>query len=121
MGAIMLRVKRYRLLPLSPWPLAPDGFTGPLLVGGRRSTIKSNVGDSGAGVHMAAGIGSADDQAIPDVNARPIATAIPMAELEVLPNVTHYTFLARCTFFCRIVAPPLCTVPVDIDRDDIQP
>ncbi len=69
---------------------------------------------------MAAGIGSADDQAIPDVNARPIATAIPMAELEVLPNVTHYTFLARCTFFGRIVARSLCSDPVDIDRDDVH-
>jgi len=91
-----------------------------LLVGGSHSTIKSNVGDSGAGVHMAAGIGSADDQAIPDVNTRPIATAIPMAELEVLPNVTHYTFLARCTFFGRIVARSLCSDPVDIDRDDVH-
>jgi predicted dienelactone hydrolase len=65
-------------------------------------------------------VGSADDQAIPDVNARPIAAAIPMAELEVLPNVTHYTFLARCTVFGRIVAQSLCSDPAGIGRGDVH-
>ena len=44
-------------------------------------------------------VGSKDDQASPDVNARPIASAIPNAEIEVIPNVTHYTFLARCNLW----------------------
>ena len=34
-------------------------------------------------------VGSKDDQAAPDVNARPIAATIPNAELEVIPG-------ARC-------------------------
>src|SRR5438105_13034191 len=41
-------------------------------------------------------VGSKDNQAFPDVNARPIASAIPNAEIEIIPNVAHYTFLARC-------------------------
>ena len=63
-------------------------------------------------------VGSKDDQALPDINARPIAAAIPNAELEVVPNVAHYTFLARCNLFGRVVARSLCTDPDGIDRDE---
>jgi len=79
---------------------------------------RDSLADIGTPVRII--VGSADDQAIPDVNARPIAAAIPMAELEVLPNVTHYSFLARCTFFGQIVARSLCSDPVAIDRDDVH-
>ncbi len=65
-------------------------------------------------------VGSKDDQALPEINARSIATAIPNAELEVLPNVAHYTFLARCKPFGRIVARSLCTDPDEIDRDEVH-
>ena len=56
-------------------------------------------------------VGSKDDQALPDVNARPIASAIPNAALEILPHVTHYTFLARCNLLGKAVARSLCTDP----------
>ena len=63
-------------------------------------------------------VGSKDDQAFPDINARPIAAAIPNAELEVIPNVAHYTFLARCNLFGRVVARSLCADPDGMDRDE---
>ena len=65
-------------------------------------------------------VGSRDDQAPADVNARLIAAAIANAELEVLPDVRHYTFLARCNFFGRIVARSLCADPDAIDRAEIH-
>jgi predicted dienelactone hydrolase len=65
-------------------------------------------------------VGSKDDQASPAVNARPIASAIPNAELEILPNVAHYTFLARCNLFGKVVARPLCTDPDEIDRAEVH-
>lgn len=39
-------------------------------------------------------VGSRDEQAIPSVNAEPIAAAIPGAVLEIAPDISHYTFLA---------------------------
>jgi hypothetical protein len=65
-------------------------------------------------------VGSKDDQALPDVNARPIASAIPNAELEIIPNVAHYTFLARCNLLGKVVARSLCTDPDDTDRGRAQ-
>jgi predicted dienelactone hydrolase len=65
-------------------------------------------------------VGSKDDQALPDVNARPIASAIPNAELEIIPNVAHYTFLARCNLLGKVVARSLCTDPDDTDREDVH-
>jgi predicted dienelactone hydrolase len=65
-------------------------------------------------------VGSKDDQAFPDVNARPIASAIPNAELEIIPNVAHYTFLARCNLWGKVVARSLCTDPDEIDRGEVH-
>jgi predicted dienelactone hydrolase len=65
-------------------------------------------------------VGSKDDQAFPDVNARPIASAIPNAELEIIPDVGHYTFLGRCSLLGRVVARSLCTDPVGIDREEVH-
>ncbi len=65
-------------------------------------------------------VGSNDDQAFPDVNARPIASAIPNAEIEIIPNATHYTFLARCNILGKIVARALCTDRDGIDRADVH-
>jgi predicted dienelactone hydrolase len=53
-------------------------------------------------------VGDADDQALPDVTARPVAERVPGAELEILPDVGHYTFLARCTLRGRLFVRPLC-------------
>lgn len=66
-------------------------------------------------VHMV--VGSRDDQTIPDLNARPIAAAMPMARLDELPNVTHYTFLPTCTLLGRCVASQYCVDPKGVDRD----
>ena len=65
-------------------------------------------------------VGSKDDQAVPDVNARPIASAIPNAQLEIIPNVMHYTFLARCNFLGKVMARSLCTDPDEIDREEVH-
>ena len=65
-------------------------------------------------------VGSKDDQAFPDVNARPIASAIPNAEIEIIPNVTHYTFLARCNLWGKVVARSLCIDPDEIDREEVH-
>jgi predicted dienelactone hydrolase len=65
-------------------------------------------------------VGSKDDQAVPDVNARPIASAIPNAELEIIPDVMHYTFLARCNLLGKVVARSLCTDPDEIDREEVH-
>jgi len=65
-------------------------------------------------------VGSKDDQASPDVNARPIASAIPNAEIEIIPNVTHYTFLARCNLWGKVVARSLCADPDEIDREEVH-
>ena len=65
-------------------------------------------------------VGTKDDQAFPDVNARPIASAIPNAELEIIPNVTHYTFLARFNLLGKVVARSFCTDPDQIDREEVH-
>jgi predicted dienelactone hydrolase len=65
-------------------------------------------------------VGSKDDQAFPDVNARPIASGIPNAELEILPNVTHYTFLARCNLVGKVMARSFCADPDAIDREEVH-
>jgi predicted dienelactone hydrolase len=63
-------------------------------------------------------VGADDSQAIPDQNARPLAAAIPGATLEVLPDVSHYSFLAPCTLVGRLVARALCRDTVS--RDDVH-
>lgn len=78
----------------------------------------SSLADIGAPVRIV--VGSKDDQAIPDVNAKPLAAAIPRAELDVLPGVTHYTFLAPCNFVGRFVARQFCVDPGDVDRGAIH-
>ena len=65
-------------------------------------------------------IGSSDNQTIPEVNAKPIAAAIPSASLEVLPNVTHYTFLPRCTLLGKLIVGQYCLDLNGIDRDVIH-
>lgn len=78
----------------------------------------SSLADIGVPVRIV--VGSKDDQALPDINAKPMAAAIPRAELEVLPGVTHYTFLATCSFAGRFVARQFCVDPGDVDRGAIH-
>jgi predicted dienelactone hydrolase len=54
-------------------------------------------------------VGSDDDQARPEVTARPVAERIPGAELDVLLNVGHYAFLAECSMRGRLFVRQLCT------------
>lgn len=61
-------------------------------------------------------VGSDDDQAIPRFNAEPIARASTGAVLEILPRVSHYSFLPVCNERGRLAAPPLCTDPPGVDR-----
>ncbi|MBX3658864.1 MAG: alpha/beta hydrolase [Ramlibacter sp.] len=61
-------------------------------------------------------VGAQDDQTVPALNARAIAAAIPAARLDVLPGVTHYTFLPECNLVGRLVAGPFCKDPDGVDR-----
>ena len=72
------------------------------------------------GVPVRIVVGSQDDQGVPDINAKVIAAAIPKAELEILPGVAHYTFLAPCNIIGRFVARQLCVDPDGIDRETIH-
>lgn len=65
-------------------------------------------------------VGTRDDQAIPEFNAELIASAIPNSELELLPNVAHYTFLARCSLKGKLFVSELCSDPKGIDREKIH-
>src|SRR2546428_12896891 len=47
-------------------------------------------------------------------------SAIPNAEIEIIPNVTHYTFLARCNLWGKVVARSLCADPEEIDREEVH-
>ena len=65
-------------------------------------------------------VGSADNQAVPAVNAISIAGRIPGSTLEILPGVTHYSFLPGCTEVGRNVAKLFCADPVGVDRNDLH-
>lgn len=56
-------------------------------------------------------IDTADQQALYKLNAKPVASVIPGAELQLLRDVVHYTFLASCSFRGRLFAPEICTDP----------
>lgn len=65
-------------------------------------------------------VGANDNQAIPKYNAEPIAASIPNAKLVQLPNVTHYTFLARCNLKGKLLVGNLCSDPKGIDRGEVH-
>jgi predicted dienelactone hydrolase len=65
-------------------------------------------------------VGSADDQAVPETTAKPVAAAIAKAELELLPGVTHYTFLSTCNAVGRTVKGQLCSDPQGVDREAVH-
>ncbi len=65
-------------------------------------------------------VGTKDEQAIPQFNAELIASAIPNSELELLPNVAHYTFLARCSLKGKLFVSKLCSDPKGIEREKIH-
>lgn len=65
-------------------------------------------------------VGAQDDQSIPALNAMPAAAAIPRAELQVLPGVTHYTFLPECRLLGAVFARQFCVDPDGIARNAVQ-
>ena len=65
-------------------------------------------------------VGDKDDQAIPEYNAKPIAALIPGAELQILPNVTHYTFLPICNERGNNYVKELCVSPAGVDRSTVH-
>ena len=65
-------------------------------------------------------VGSDDDQAIPKYNAELIAGSIPSASFDQLPDVTHYTFLARCNLKGRFFVKNLCSDADGIDRANVH-
>lgn len=71
-----------------------------------------------APVHIV--VGDQDDQAIPEYNAKPIAALIPGAELEILPKVTHYTFLPTCNERGNRDIKTLCASPPGVNRDVVH-
>ena len=80
---------------------------GPVLTQASLATIQ-------APVHII--VGAADDQTIPELNAQAMSAVIPTATLDVLPHVTHYTFLPACTLLGRIFASRYCSDPEGADR-----
>jgi len=65
-------------------------------------------------------VGDKDDQATPAYNAAPIAALIPGAELQILPNVTHYTFLPTCTERGNNYVKDLCISEFGVDRNAVH-
>lgn len=72
------------------------------------------------GVPVRIVVGAADDQAVPDLTARPVAAAVPGASLAVLPSVGHYTFLAPCTLRGRLLLRALCADGAGVDRSEVH-
>jgi predicted dienelactone hydrolase len=65
-------------------------------------------------------VGSDDDQAVPRFNAEPMAKAIPNAKLDILPKITHYSFLPVCNDRGRSYVKELCTDPAGVDREIVH-
>jgi len=80
--------------------------------------VKDSVSDIQVPLRIV--VGSADDQAIPEATAKPVAALVPKAELQVLPGVTHYTFLSTCNAAGRTVARQICVDPDGIDRSAVH-
>ncbi|MFC3129348.1 alpha/beta hydrolase family protein [Coralloluteibacterium stylophorae] len=62
----------------------------------------------GIDLPLRAVVGTDDDQAPVHAQVAPAIMAIPEAELEIVEDVGHYAFLARCTWRGRLMASPLC-------------
>ncbi len=65
-------------------------------------------------------VGTMDDQAPPKTNAEPIASFVPRAELQLLPDAIHYTFLACCSIKGQLFVRPLCSDPARTDRENVH-
>lgn len=61
-------------------------------------------------------VGDRDQQAEPRYNAERIVREVPYASLDLLPQVSHYTFLAECTLRGSWLVSDLCSEPGGVDR-----
>jgi predicted dienelactone hydrolase len=50
----------------------------------------------------------------------PVRIIVGSKDDQALPNVTHYTFLARCNLLGKVVARSFCTDPDQIDREEVH-
>jgi predicted dienelactone hydrolase len=65
-------------------------------------------------------VGDQDDQAVPEKNAKLIALQLKDVSLNLLPKVTHYTFLSECTDMGMQYAKQFCTDPEGVNRSDVH-
>jgi predicted dienelactone hydrolase len=65
-------------------------------------------------------VGSADEQATPDDNARAIAKGIARAELDVIPEAGHYVFLPQCNQRGMIFVSAICADPRGVKRQAVH-
>ncbi|MFZ6745937.1 alpha/beta hydrolase family protein [Undibacterium sp. JH2W] len=65
-------------------------------------------------------VGADDDQAIPEFNAQVYAANIANSTMQILPAVTHYSFLAECNTLGKMVARQVCVDPAGVDRAAIH-
>ncbi|MEE2662540.1 MAG: peptidase [Myxococcota bacterium] len=78
------------------------------------------AGAKAIGVPIRIVVGDRDELAPADTNARVLARDAPQAELWVLPDVGHYTFLSRCGWAGRLVLGDLCEEQPGVDRAAIH-
>ncbi|MEM6638712.1 MAG: alpha/beta hydrolase [Pseudomonadota bacterium] len=69
-------------------------------------------------VPVALTVGDGDQQAVANDNAVPMLRAIPESTLTLLPQVSHYTFLSRCSLKGRVFVRALCAERGDVSRVD---
>ena len=65
-------------------------------------------------------VGSADDQALPSINAEVYASQIPNAQLAILAGYSHYGFLAECTTRGQMFARDFCSDKPGLSRIDLH-
>jgi predicted dienelactone hydrolase len=65
-------------------------------------------------------VGDRDTTAPADSNASRVAALIPNSRLNLLPGVSHYTFLAECGILGRVVASLVCVEEDGVSRGDVH-
>jgi predicted dienelactone hydrolase len=66
-------------------------------------------------------VAGSNDRTVPvGPNAEAVARLIPSAQLTMVPDASHYTFLATCTEAGRRSQPVLCCENAKVDRDVVH-
>jgi predicted dienelactone hydrolase len=80
--------------------------------------IEESLRDFSIPVAIVAGL---NDRHVPVAsNAEALARLIPSSQLTLVPDASHYTFLATCTEAGRSAQPALCSDTMGLDRDSIH-